>query len=171
MIDITTLAIVLALTVAFCIPFVHSHRKKKNEEKLLLKQFMEKASELQLTITTFDIWRRTYIIGLDEMRSRLLYMRSGTDTRITSVDLAHMNRVSISKVQREIATAEGKEKVTEKLGLTFSSPGVADIYLEFYNDDENMGLMGEPVLAQKWHDLVKIRLGQASSSQRTSQKA
>lgn len=170
MIDITTLAIVLALAIAFCVPFIHSHRKKKNEEKFLLKQFMDKAAELQLTITTYDVWRRIYIIGMDEKQAKLLYIKFGTDTRIQSVDLANIKRVSISKVEREVVTGEGKEKVTEKLGLTFSSSVVADIYLEFYNDDESLGLMGEPVLTQKWHDLAKSSLGHATAIQHTAQK-
>jgi hypothetical protein len=170
MIDITTLAIVLALTVAFCIPFIHSHRKKKNHEKSLVKQFMDKAAELHLVISTYDIWRRVYIIGLDKKQAKLLYIKFGTDTKIQSVDLANIKRVSISKVEREVVTGEGKEKVTEKLGLTFSSSVVADTYLEFYNDDESLGLMGEPVLTQKWHDLAKNSLGHASAIQHTTQK-
>jgi hypothetical protein len=164
MIDITTLAIVLALTVAFCIPFIHSHRKKKNHEKSLLKQFMDKAAELHLSISAYDIWRRTYVIGIDEQRAKLLYMKFGPEILMRSVDLIHMKRVSISKVEREIVTGEQKQKVTERLGLSLSSTVESDIYLEFYNDDESIGLMGEPVLTQKWHDLVKKSVAQNTGS-------
>ena len=170
MIDITTLAIVLALTIAFCIPFIHSHRKKKNQEKLLLKQFMDKAAALQLSITTYDIWRRTYIIGIDEKHAKLLYIKFGTENRIHSVDLTNIKRVSISKVERDVVNGEEKQKVIEKLGLSLSSSVVSDIYLEFYNDDESIGLLGEPVLTQKWHDLVKKSLEQITGSHHTSQK-
>ena len=164
MIDITTLAIVLALTIAFCIPFIHSHRKKKNHEKLMLKQFMDKAAELHLTITTYDIWRRTYVIGIDEKQAKLLYIKFVPDMRMQSVDLSDVKRISISKVERETHSGEEKYKVIEKLGLSFSSSVSSDSYLEFYNDDESMGLMGEPVLIQKWHELVKKSLGKKTES-------
>lgn len=170
MIDITTLAIVLALTVAFCIPFIHSHRKKKNHEKSLLKQFMDKSTELHLSISAYDIWRRAYIIGIDKQQAKLLYMKFGSEILMRSVDLTHVKRVSISKVEREIDTGEQKQKVTERLGLSLSSPDASDIYLEFYNDDESIGLVGEPVLTQKWHDLIKASLGQTAGSQHTPQK-
>lgn len=159
MIDITTLAIVLALTVAFCIPFIHSHRKKKHQEKTLIKQFMDKAAEFHLSISTYDIWRRTYIIGLDETQAQLLYMKFGGENRVQSVDLKNIKRVSIAKAERETVNGPEKQKVIEKLGLTLSSSVGSDTYLEFYNDDEIIGLMGEPVLIQKWHDLAKKSLG------------
>lgn|SRR5690606_10301203 len=163
MIDITTLAIVLALTVAFCIPFIHSHRKKKNHEKLMLKQFADKAAELHLTIATYDIWRRTYVIGIDEKQAKLLYMKFGADSRTHAIELADVKRISISKVERETSTGEKKQKITEKLGLSLSS-GSSDRYLEFYNDDDSIGMMGEPVLIQKWHDLVKNSLAKKTES-------
>lgn len=170
MIDITTLAILLALTIAFCIPFIHSHQKKKNQEKFLLKQFMDKAAELQLTITAYDIWRRAYIIGIDEKHAKLLYIKFGTENRIQSVDLTSVKKVSISKIEREAGAGEEKQKVIDKLGLSLLSSVGSDIYLEFYNDDESIGLMGEPVLIQKWHDLTKKTLGQTAGSQHTPQK-
>lgn len=169
MIDITTLAIVLALTFAFCIPFIHSYRKKKNHEKFLLKQFADKAADLHLTITTYDMWRRTYIIGIDEKQAKLLYIKFGTYPRTESVDLANIKRVSISKVEREVLNSEEKQKVIDKLGLSLSSSVVSDVFLEFYNDEESIGLQGEPVLTQKWHDLVKKSLGQTIVSKYTSQ--
>lgn len=167
MIDITTLAIVLALTVAFCIPFIHSHRKKKNHEKLMLKQFMDKAAELHITITAYDIWRRTYAIGIDEKQAKLLYMKFGTDSRTHATDLADIARISISKVERETHTGEERHKIIEKLGLSLSSSVSSDSYLEFYNDDESIGLMGEPVLIQKWHDLIKKSIGKTTGNHHT----
>jgi hypothetical protein len=159
MIDITTLAIVMALTVAFCIPFIHSHRKKKNQEKSMVKQFMDKAAALQLVISTYDIWRRTYVIGIDQTQDKLLYIKFGAENQIKSVDLKNIKRVSITKEERETVNEQEKIKVIEKLGLSLASPTASEVYLEFYDDSESIGLMGEPVLIQKWLDLVKNSVG------------
>src|SRR5690606_10526693 len=71
MIDYATLTIVVVIIVAFCAPFVYSHQKKKRHEKRLFNDFMAKASQYQLQIGTYDLWRRSYVIGIDEERSQL----------------------------------------------------------------------------------------------------
>jgi len=165
MIDITTIAIVLALTIAFCIPFIHSHRKKKKHERLLLKEFYDKAFELQLNVSTYDLWRRTYVIGIDTHQSKLLYMKLHPGTQVVSVDLKDIKRISISKEEREVGSGKEMQRVTEKLALSFSSSNTQDFRLEFYDSEENIELMGEPVLIKKWHDLVKEHIGEKAGSQ------
>lgn len=119
---------------------------------------MDKAAEFHLSISTYDIWRRTYVLGIDEKQAQLLYMKFGSETRVQSVNLKNVKRVSIAKAERETVNGPEKLKVIETLGLTLSSSVGSDTYLEFYNDDEIIGLMGEPVLIQKWQDSVKKSL-------------
>lgn len=159
MIDITTLAFVVAITVAFCAPFILSHQKKKKHEKSILNDFMGEAASHRMTISSYDIWRRSYVIGIDEQQSKLLYMKFGPEPITELVDLENIRRISISKEEREIVTGKEREKITDKLMLALSSAESAPVFLEFYNSDETMGMMGEPVLIQKWHDLVKGSLG------------
>lgn len=155
MIDITTLAIVVAIMVAFCIPFVHSYQKKKKHEKNLTKQFDEKASELGLNISNYDIWRRSYAIGLDSSQKKLLYIQFQPNFQYKLVDLNHVRRISISKEERQVGSDKDLQKVVDKLWLSLFLSNSPDVRLEFYDSDQSMGLMGEPVLIQKWHDLVK----------------
>lgn len=169
MIDITTLAFVVAITVAFCIPFIHSHRKKKKHEKSILNDFMGKAASHRMNISSYDIWRRSYAIGIDEKQAKLLYMKFGPETIAEFVNLENIRRISISKEEREIGTDKEREKITDKLVLALSPAESAPVFLEFYNSDENMGMMGEPVLIQKWHDLVKGSLGQKRQNPRVTQ--
>jgi len=162
MIDITTLTIVLAITVAFCIPFVVSHQKKKKHEQSLLKALMAKAKDYDLTIEDYDIWRRTYAMGMDRSKSQLLYLKFHPQIKETLVDLKTIKRISISKEEKEVGSGKDKEKVILRLALSFSTSdaGVAPQILEFYDSEEILGLMGEPLLVRKWHDIVKEALGQ-----------
>ena len=154
MIDYTTLTIVLVITIAFCIPFVYSHQKKKKYEKRLTDDFMAKAQQHQLSIGTYDLWRRSYMIGIDEERSHLLYIKFQPDVQEHLVDLKAIKNIRIAREERMLEGDAGKEKVLEKLSLTLGdSKGKSPaIELEFYDATENMGLMGEPLLIQKWHD-------------------
>lgn len=162
MIDITTLTIVLAITIAFCIPFVVSHQKKKKHEQSLLKAFLAKAKDYDLTIDDYDIWRRTYAIGIDRSKSQLLYLKFHPQIKETLVDLKIIKRISISKEEKEVGSGKDKEKVILRLALSFSNSdaGVAPQVVEFYDSDDILGLMGEPLLVRKWHDIVKDALGQ-----------
>ena len=161
MLDITTIIIVLAMAVAFCIPFFLSHQKKKKHEQSLLNIFHTKAADHQLEIGAYDIWRRSYAIGIDSRKSQLLYIKFSPEIQETIIDLKATKRVSIHKEEKEIGTGKDKEKITEKLALSFTSTGSLNSKdLEFYDSEETMGLMGEPVLIQKWHNLVKDSLGQ-----------
>lgn len=157
MIDYITLTIVLVITIAFCVPFVYSHRKKKKLEKGLVDEFMGKAHQYQLKISSYDLWRRSYMIGVDEKKSHLLYVKFQPDAQEHLVDLKTVKNIRVLKEEREVQSDEGKEKVVDKLWLSLvdSNTKSADIHLEFYNAAENMGLMGEPLLIQKWHNLLQ----------------
>src|SRR5690606_32993016 len=76
------------------------------------------------------------------------------------IDLKELNHIRIAKEERVLEGDAGKEKVIDKLWLSLigNSAKSSDIQLEFYNGDENMGLMGEPLLIQKWHDRLSVAL-------------
>jgi len=155
MLDITTIIIVLAMAIAFCTPFILSHQKKRKDEQNLLNIFNAKAAECQLEISAYDIWRRSYAIGIDTGKLKLLYIKFNPQLQETIVDLRATKRVSVYKEEKEIGTGKDKEKIVEKLALSFSSTGsLSNEDLEFYDSQESMGLMGEPVLIQKWYNMV-----------------
>src|SRR5690606_33316891 len=146
MLDITTIIIVLAMAVAFCIPFFLSDQKKKKHEQSLINTFHTKAADHQLEIGTYDIWRRSYALGIDSRKSQLLYIKFSAEIQETIIDLKATKRVSVHKGEKEMGTGKDKEKIAENLALSFTSTGSLNGKdFEFYDREETMGLMCEPV--------------------------
>lgn len=160
MIDYGALILVLVLTVAFCVPFVYMHQQKKQHEKKLVGNFMSKSKELQLQISSFDLWRRTYIIGVDPNQMKLLYMKFGEDEKVILLDLTHLKKVRIVDEKLEVGSGKEKEIIVTRLWLAFEdqNSNVRDTMLEFYNSDETHGLLGEPLLVKKWSNEVQTVL-------------
>lgn len=156
MVDFATLAIVLLIMIAFCIPFIYSYQKKKQHEKKLAGQFINKARELQLDISVYDIWRRKYAIGIDKSRGQLLYVKFEPDKKVNLFKLSNIKKVRVQNEQREVGSGKEKDLVIDKiwLALAFNDPKVPEAILEFYDADESFGLIGEPLLAKKWQALV-----------------
>lgn len=157
MIDYGALILVLVLTVAFCVPFIYMHHKKNQHEKKLVCDFMSKSNELQLQISSFDHWRRTYILGIDPHQMKLLYMKFGEDEKVLLLDLTHFKKVRIVDEELEVGTGKQKEKIVCKLWLAFQdvNPNVQDTLLEFYNSGETHGLLGEPLLIKKYSNEIQ----------------
>ena len=157
MIDYGALILVLVLTVAFCVPFIYMHRKKNQHEKKLVRDFMSKSNELQLQISSYDLWRRTYLLGIDQLQMKLLYMKFGEDQKVILLDLTHFKKVRIMDEKLEVGTGRDKEIIVTKLWLAFEdvNPNVQDTFLEFYNSEETHGLLGEPLLIKKWNNEIQ----------------
>lgn len=163
MIDYGALILVAVLTVAFCLPFIYFHYKKINHEKKLIRDFMSKAQELQLQISAYDLWRRTYVLGMDRFQLKLLYMKFGQEEKVMLLDLSHFRKVRIVDEHIEVGTGREKEKTIIKLGLAFHdvNPHAPGTSLEFYNADETQGLMGEPLLIEKWRNQIQNLLDES----------
>jgi len=158
MIDYTTLTIVLVIMISFCMPFIYSHQKKKKQEKQMLDSFLAKAQSHQLNIVTHELWRRNYVIGLDSLNAKLLYIKFHPEMKEKMIDLHKVKKVKVTEEQREIGV--DKEKVVEKLWLSFSymDPKLQEIHLEFYNAEETLGLMGEPLVIKRWEKSIQETL-------------
>jgi hypothetical protein len=158
MVDITTLSIVLVILGAFCLPFFYSHQKKKQQENQMVSSFMTKSKENHLLIHSFELWRRSYMIGLDKDQLKLMYVKFHPQMQVKIVDLKNIKKVNIVNEHR-IVGAE-KQKVIDKLGLLLIHEDLrlADIYLEFFDAEEKEDLLGEPPLMQKWKNLIEITL-------------
>jgi hypothetical protein len=158
MIDYITLTIILVILVAFCMPFVYSHQKKKKEEKKLIDSFLSKAQDHQLKISKHELWRRNYIIGIDSDKGKVFYIKFLPEMKEKIIDLHEIKKVRVADIQREVGT--DKEKVIEKLWLSFSyiDLKVPETDLEFYDADESMGLMGEPLLIKRWEKIIQDNL-------------
>lgn len=156
MIDYGAFILVMVLTIAFCLPFVYFHYKKKQHGKKLIHSFMSKAKEHQLDISSFDLWRRAYVIGIDTKKLKLLYIKFEPEIKIILLDLKKIKKVRVMNEQMEVGTGKEKEKIMLKLWLAFNfvNPNAPDAELEFYNSNETHGLMGEPLLIEKWRNLL-----------------
>src|SRR5690554_2302032 len=132
MADITTLIMVLVLLGAFCVPFIYAHQKKKQQEKHLVTSFMAKAKEHQLQIHAYEIWRRTYMIGLDKDTLQLMYIKFHPEMQTRVVDIKKINKVRVINEHRLVGA--DKQTVIDKLWLLLMHKDQLhpDIHLEFF---------------------------------------
>lgn len=158
MVDITSFLIVLVLLVAFSSPFVYYTRKKKQHEKKLVKNFMAIAKEHHLNIGPFELWGRAYVIGLDMHQHFILHVKFAPELQVNLVDLKKIQEIQITDEHRFVG--EDKQKITERLALFLRhmDPKVPAMSLEFYNDKESIGLLGEPLIIKKWYGKIKEEL-------------
>lgn len=169
MTDYTTLAIILVILVAFCIPFFYSYQKKKQEEKNIINRFVTRAKELGLNLSTHESWRRSYMIGLDKESGKVLYTRFQPEADEQVVDLREISRVDALKEYNDAAIETNK--VVNKLWLSLSpAEKSANILLEFYNAEVNMGMMGEPVLVEKWQKLIQDSINEGKKKRKNPVK-
>lgn len=169
MADYTTIAIILVILVAFSIPFFYSYQKKKQEEKGIINRFISRAKELGLNISIHELWRRTYIIGLDKESGKVLHLRFQPELEEQLIDLKEISRVSALKEYNDAAIETNK--VVNKLWLALSPmEKSSNILLEFYNAEINMGMMGEPILVEKWQKLIQERIDDEKKSRKNSVK-
>src|SRR5690554_3264976 len=133
MVDFTTLSIVLILLGAFCTPFIYAHKRKAQEEKQLLQSFFAKAKEHQLHVHVYELWRRTYVIGLDKSLFQVIYIKFNPEMQVKVVDLKKIKNLGIVNEHRRVGP--DKQLVIDKLGLLFIHEDqlLSDIYLEFFN--------------------------------------
>ena len=158
MVDFATLSIVLVLLGAFCTPFIYAHYKKAQQEKQLIRSFLGTAKDQQLNIHAYELWRRTYVIGLDKDLLRLMYIKFHPQTQMSIVDLKKIKNVGI--LNEHMLVGEDKQIVIDKLGLLFihEDPLLSDIYLEFFNAAVKDDPLGEPTLIQRWHKLLEVTI-------------
>ena len=170
MTDYSTIAIIVVILVAFCIPFFYSYQKKKQEEKKIVDRFISRARELGINISTHESWRRSYMIGLDKESGKILYFRFQPEVEERLIDLKEISRVAALKEYNDAAIETNK--TVNKLWLSFVPVEKSrDILLEFYNGEINMGMMGEPVLVEKWRKLIQERIDEVKKSRKNSAKA
>src|SRR5690606_41078692 len=102
-----------------------------------------------------ELWRRNYIIGIDSVKAKLLYIKFLPEMKENMIDLHKVKKVKVTEEQREIGV--DKEKVVEKLRLSFSylDPKIPETHLEFYDAEESLGLMGEPLVIRRWEKSIQ----------------
>lgn len=98
------------------------------------------------------------MIGLDKDLHQLLYVKFQPEMQVKKVDLKKVKKVNVVNEHRIIGP--DREKAIDKLWLLliYEDPKLSDTYLEFYNADENIDLVGEPLLIQKWQNLINETL-------------
>ena len=170
MTDYSTIAIILVILIAFCIPFFYSYQKKKQEEKRIADKFISRARELGINISTQESWRRSYMIGLDKDSGKVLYRRFQPEVEESLIDLKEISRVAALKQYNDAAIETNK--VVNRLWLSFIPIEKSrDILLEFYNAEINMGMMGETVLVEKWQKLIQERIDEEKKSQKNKKNS
>lgn len=110
------------------------------------------------------------MIGLDKESGKILYFRFQPEVEERLIDLKEISRVAALKEYNDAAIETNK--TVNKLWLSFVPVEKSrDILLEFYNGEINMGMMGEPVLVEKWRKLIQERIDEVKKSRKNSAKA
>ncbi len=157
----TGTAIIVVIIITICIlPFILLIRGRKMKEKQLLSYISSIAQQHQSKLTQYEFCS-DFIIGLDEIASRVFFLKKRNDT-VTSKQINFTN-IDNCKVIRTLKTKNSNDRnyqEIDKLELCFTpiTKYHPDIFLELYNSNERMQLGIELPLIEKWSKIVNIKI-------------
>lgn len=157
--DLAALIIGVFLFALFIGPLVYATSTRNRKNKQLLKDFSDLATKHSISITTSDLWSNFYVIGIDPVAAKVLYLKKYQDTKQeVLIDLARVAKCRIGKQCK--SSKNQKETIIYRLELifTFYDPAIPERSVEFYNGGETMYLNGELPLIEKWQDIININL-------------
>lgn len=153
--------IIGAIVIAICIlPFILIGNSIKKRKKKLLYSLFGLAAQKNSKITQYDLGL-DLAIGLDENAGSLFFFRRIKDKEIVEhIDVKAIQNCKVLNTGRTIRNSKENYQVTEKLELciTPKAKNRPDIFLEFYNSDENSQLDGELQLIEKWARIINDKV-------------
>ncbi len=158
--DISTTLIGLVMLALFVVPIWYAVQKESTENKYFLKTFMEEARKESLNITAYDRLHHA-LIGVDRTAQKVLFAEIN-DEQITTrvVNLDGLKSCAVFEVSSTKKTKHGKEKVIGGIDLQFVyfDPKRADVFVRFYDGQNDLAPDGEMQLAEKWNTLLQPKL-------------
>lgn len=154
--DIGT-TIVGIIIIAVCIvSLVLMSRSNKSKQNNLKKSLVNIALHNHCELTHSEACGNV-AIGMDAVKRKLFFVRKKREESFSRMlDLDGLEKVYVVNHSRT-AGEKGELKVIDKLELilTFREKNKPDDKLEFYNvEDDNLRLMGELQMIEKWHDIL-----------------
>lgn len=154
-------AIAGVASVALCaVPFVLMMTNRKKKEKQFIQSLHGLAKQQQHSISKYEIVRN-FIIGIDETRKVLYYLKKKDERTIEKqIDLNNFHHCEVIKTTRTVKQASGSQTIIDKIELQFSpkAKGRPIISIEFFNTDETIQLYGELIAANQWCDKLNLLL-------------
>lgn len=152
--------IVGAIILAACIlPFVLMIRSRKKKEKQLLRSLTGIANNLNFKITMHELFEE-FAIGLDENANQLFFFRKIKENEIAQqINLTEVKYCKVIKTGHSIENSGGNNTI-DKLELKFSflDKKNHDVFLVFYDSEENTQLSEEILTIEKWDRILNDRL-------------
>lgn len=153
--------IVGVIALGICVlPFVLMVGGRKKKEKKLLLLFSTMAKEQNCEISQYEFCDE-FIIGLDEIANFLFFFRKSNSKEMSEqINLAEIKTCKINRIGHYDNNKEGSHSTIEKLELQFSfiDKNKTDLFLPFFNEEEDIQMNGEIQVIEKWNEIVNKRL-------------
>ena len=156
--DLETTIFVLVLILSIAIPIVILNRKKTQHEKEFVKMFFDLAKKNGCTISEYDIWNNSRVIGIDPQTHKLFFIKRVTGTIETEeINLLEIQKCKVINTNRIFISKDSRHKVIDKLEVvfTYSDQKKTDKILEFYNTEcDSLIIDKELHLTEKWSEIA-----------------
>ncbi|WP_026463849.1 hypothetical protein [Adhaeribacter aquaticus] len=142
----------------FIIPFLVMGINNKKKDTKLLQRLRLLAEKTNGSITHYDLWSNTLLIGIDNNTCQIFFIRQEENKETSKqIELSEIQTASVLNNSREINNKEGSSKISDEIGLLLSYKGQRqkEEVLTFYNSNfDGLMLKGELQLADKWSRII-----------------
>ena len=151
--DSETTIIGIILVLICIIPFVIINKKKATKRRNKLKILTDSVQKMNGIMYKNEFWNH-YGIGLDKT-NKMLYFSTQTDDE-NSYQVFNLKSIATCSVIKK----EDNSKSITGLGLqlNFNDKNKPDAYLSFYERDQNVVLVNELDLIQRWSTTINEQL-------------
>jgi hypothetical protein len=159
-IDFSTLIMSIIFLISISSPFVYYSLKSKKQLKLLTTSFYDFASSIGAKPTKIETWRNEYCLGYDPISKIVVYLRIGSNSDQSFVNLSDVKEVSIHEKTHLVESSVEKRNVLDYIGIRFYFKELRkqEKSLEIYESETFSGQDGETILAKKWADYLRKEL-------------
>jgi hypothetical protein len=85
----------VVLFIALSSPFIYYSFKSKKQLKFLTRTFLDFASSIRAKSTKIETWRNEYSLGYDPILKIVVYLRIGSKSGQSFVNLSDVKEISI----------------------------------------------------------------------------
>lgn len=155
-----TIIVGAIILVSLILPFVLMIRSRKKKEKQLLLSLTTIANNHNYKISLYDLFVE-FAIGIDEKANQLFFFRKTKEKETAQhINLADVKTCKVIKTGHSIGHSGDNNNTIDKLELKFSflDKKNPDVFLVFYDSDENTHLSEEILTIEKWAKILNDRL-------------
>ncbi|EDM43773.1 hypothetical protein SCB49_09285 [unidentified eubacterium SCB49] len=152
----TGMIIIAAILFAIIlVPIVLLIQSTKNKSRILLRGL--EAATFNNSVITEHTEERNFAIGLDAQNNIFYFFKTFNNKETTQVaELSKMKSCNLVKKTKQIKTDKGSYEIVESIALRFMPiKGSYVLTIELYNDNENLQLNGELVVAETYVKKIK----------------